>query len=228
MARNIAKYGLYLLRNSKILKKIRFFHKLDSAYINFNSMIAENNDVKFEKQYVRVKYKIKPVKYEIAILKRYLDEGDEPRIVRDELGRLVKEDLVGGMLVVDRALWKVEEVFTVYINSGKDYKRLKYEEIEEIFLRNRLSKNDFFEVYVINNKVVKFSDSELVIVLCKTKEDAIRLYKKIEKSAKSRWNKSLVFTGVIEDPYAKLLKYDLLMELTGWSFIKIRKNKIKW
>jgi len=106
-------YRIILTKNGKYKKTLHKSMKRETSFINYHKFLDENKKVIFPREYINYNG-IRKVNYMIYVVKN-LEEGDEPRILRDKLGKLYKEKPLFGMwTVIDSHEFKVEETFWMY------------------------------------------------------------------------------------------------------------------
>jgi hypothetical protein len=197
---------------------------IPTAYKNFHRIKEENENVIFPKRYIN-DGGIKPVKYEIYLVKD-IESGDKNRYVRDELGRLSKEEPIFGLwTVITSEPYEVEEEFWVFgYPSKKDRKTIR--DVVRIVMDNAKDAKRSRQVIVVHNKLVISSEDRFDMVVCKNKRDCQRLHHMLNDSAEKFKLKGLVFMGTCSNANIGML-YDVIHEATGWSYRKIRRTSTR-
>lgn len=209
-------YRVILLKDGKYKKTLWRCQTRPTAFINFNRIKSENN-ILFPKKYINHKG-IKPVKYQLAVTK-ITEPGDEFRIIRNKLGKLVEEAPLGDWTILADCEYNLEETFWVYgYNSLNDRKSIR--DIMGLLMRgmddNRLTK----QIIVVKNKLLIYHEEQFDMVICKCEVDAQRLNHALAKASIESKFKSLYFMGTAKN---KMLGdyYDIIHEHTGWAYSKI-------
>lgn len=216
-------FRVVLLSNGKYKKTLYRCGLKKNAYLHFHELKKQNEKVLFPRRFVNTNG-IFPVKYEIAITKP-TEEGDEFRILRDDLGRLYTEEPLQDWTILHSAKFELEEKFWIY---GRDPKKNR-KNISEIVKRIMVgvqSKKNVKQIIVLNNKVVIYNEEFFEMVLCKNPEDAKRLHDTLAKIAHRQKMDNLMFMGHAS-PVMSGVIVDLIKEKTGWTLIKIWRHNTR-
>ena len=79
---------------------------------------------------------------------------------------------------------------------------------------------------VFRNKLLIENDDDFDIVICKNKNDCIRLYNELEKECVERKIKQIMFFGFVRDVNRKTTTQKI-MEKTGWDKVKVNRDSTK-
>jgi hypothetical protein len=210
-------YRIILTKNGKYKKTLHKCKKETTSYANFNKIKIENN-VYFEKKYINCN-SIIPVEYKIYVVKDY-EETDEPRLVRNKVGKLVYENpLFGIWTVLHDSLYKVEETFWVYgYDKRNDRKTIK--DIIGLLVKGMNNPKKVKQIVVVNNKLLIHVEDQLDMVICKCKSDAQRLHHALSDAASSNKIKNLLFMGTANKKMCGDY-YQIIHKHTGWDYTKI-------
>jgi hypothetical protein len=211
-------YRVVLLSNGKYKKTLARAKTRETAFINFHRL-KKNNNVYFSKRFLNTK-KIKPVKFEICVTKP-TEDTDTFRLLRDEYGKVYVEKPLGDWTILHSDSYEVEEKFWIYGHDSKK-NRPTIKEIIKKLMVNAYSAKLVKQVIVLNNKLVIYNETDFDLILCKNIEDAQRLHHTLYKISKKHRYRHLMFMGTAS-PYMVGVLYKLIMEKTGWSYIKVKR-----
>jgi len=164
--------------------------------------------------------KTNPVTYELLLLKEK-EESDLKFYDKDELGRNIEINVKSDeWSIIHKDEYFYEEKFTVF---GYD-KRMVTKEILKLILLRRHKGILLKQVNYVLNKVLIHQDGDFDIVVCKTKSDAKRLYKILEKFYESNDKlKNILFTGLVTERNRNSL-YKRIVDKTGWSINRVHRS----
>lgn len=196
----------------------------DTSFINYQLIKKENESVIFPRRFINSNG-IRPVRYQICVVKDF-EEGDESRVLRDEIGRVYKEDLLFNKWVVLASHeYNYEETFWLYgFNPIHDRKTIH--DIMKPLMAGAYRDKYTKQIIVVHNKLIIHSDEEFNMVICKNKKDAQRLHHALHKAANKGKFKSLIFMGTAS-PATVSRMYDVILENTDWSIEKVRRTSTK-
>jgi len=164
--------------------------------------------------------KTKPVVYELLLLKE--KEVDDLKFYdKDELGRNIEVNIKSDKWsILHKDEYFYEEKFTVF---GYD-KRLETKEILKLILLRKHKGILLKQVNYVLNKVLIHQDGDFDIIICKTKSDAKRLYKILEKFYESNDKlKNILFTGLVTERNRTNL-YKRIVDKTGWTINRVHRS----
>lgn len=197
------------------------------ALKKFNELVEENRkNVIFPIKYIsnkNISRQLCESKYEILLIK-YVPEGENKVTeLKDEYGKYVKNEIENRQwAVMEKHEYLIEETFFVYGYNPRT-ERKDFSFIFENFINKNKNNNEYFKrVILFLNKLVIEYDNDLDFVVCKNKEDAIRLYNAIEERCKKEKIKNIFFSGFAKGPY----RYELIEKIirkTGWERRKINR-----
>jgi len=205
------RYRIILVKNKK---KKQILHKSSSHEVITNKFreLREENNVHFPQK------GIIPVKYEILLIKERID-GDEDRVVRNDLGQLVEEKNESKKwVIVDSAPYDIEETFWVYGYDSRSERFTIKDIIKKLLMKGIHNKNHTKQIVIVKNKLVIRGD-DLDFVICKCPADCVRLHNKLKDVGKNSKTRKLLFGNASEKTCGDM--YDLIEEKTGWSKTKI-------
>lgn len=201
--------------------RYKLYHKrkrLNYAENLFDTLV-ESNKVYFPRKTVNKKNVLKELKYYIYLLKEK-EPGDEERIVRDSLGKLVKEKFKDDKYsVLKKIEYNIEERFMVF---GYKHK-LTFKEIVKNLLIN--STRIKYVFYLLNKLIIEDYDG-MNIVICKTNKEARRLHDRLLEFSKSNKLKKGVFMNQLR-PQNRRRVYQDIKAKTKWSWHKIYRNSTR-
>lgn len=210
-------YRVILSKNGVYKKTIHRCKTRETSFINFNR-IKEDNHVLFEKRHINYKGII-PVEYKIHIVKDR-EESDESRMIRDRLGRLVKEkQIFRDWTILNDTDYKVEESFWLY-GSNPLTERKTISDIIYLLMTGMHDPKKTKQVVVVNNKLLIHVEDQFDMIICKCKLDAQRLHHALAKAVADNKIKNLFFMGTAGKKMCGDY-YELIREHTGWSYTKI-------
>jgi len=197
-------------KKKKIVQKSNDLNTIKKKYFT----IKDKNKVLYPKQ-TSAYLKTKPVKYEIILMKKW-EEGDNPFVGRDMLGRTIEiNDTKKKWSILYKDDYAYEETFTVFGYK----KRLNCIEIIKLILMKKNKTILIKQVNYIENKLLIHQDNEFDVVLCKCPTDSKRLYEILREFAEKNKIKHIMFTGSVE--LGKTETYKMIVEKTGWKRNKV-------
>jgi hypothetical protein len=218
------KYRTILLRNGEYKKTLHRSVTKETAFVHYRGFKEKSDKVFFEKKFINTKG-IKPVKYEILIVKNY-EVGDVVRKIKGKDGELVDEKPIFGIwTVLDSYPYRVEEDFSVYGFCSKT-ERKNIADIIRILLKKMNIEYNSKEVIVVYNKLVIYNEEQFDMVICKNKKDAQRLHHTLYDATRGLKIKNLLFMGTCSTSNISML-YDIIHEHTDWPFTKIRRTSTR-
>jgi len=209
----------YIIVITKNKKRKKLLHKCikESTAIKKYNTVTDNNIVLFPKRYISYNG-LSDADHEILLLKKRSD-GDENRIVRDSLGRIVEEKINNkDWVIVERKPYFIEEEF--YVFGYK--KRFTAKDIIKQFL-SKSKKRDVKQLSILLNKLIIYDDDSIDIIICKNQDDVMRLYNTIEDYAYKFKLPKIVFFGEL-DSCNKYGIYRRLQSITGWNIKKLYRD----
>lgn len=211
------RYRIVLVKNKK-KKLVLFSSSSHELSIDKFRELRKYNTVDLPQRFINYK-KIIPVNYEILLLKERT-EGDENRLVRNNLGQLVKEENNSKKWVIlDSSDYQIEETFWVYGYDNR-YDRFTVRDIiKRILMKNINTKKSTKQIVIVKNKLIIQGD-DLDFIICKCPEDCLRLHNKLKEIARNSKISKLLFLGNASEITAGSM-YDLIEAKTGWSKTKI-------
>lgn len=202
-------------------QKYRIYGKrksLNSAK-NLYQNTLNNNVVYFERNTLNKQDKHKELKFFLYILKEK-EVGDQETIIRDSLGRLIKEKFKDEKyIIIERSDFKIEETFPVFGFKG----RLKFKEIIKKILLNN---NRIKYIYYFLNKLIVEDYEDINIVVCKNKKDARLLHDTIFNFFKYNRIKKGIFMNELKKENRKRI-YEEILKKTGWKPSRLYRNSTR-
>jgi len=223
-------YGFYriiLTKNHKQYDELSYSWWMLTAYDKFNKYIEGNHkDVICEKIISQSnKQDAEPVKYEILLLKKIDPNVDDGvRELRDENGLFVENKIKNRTTyaIIAKSDWYIPETYNVYgYNPVSDRKTGRW--IYDNIINVNCNKYNLKNVFMCDNKLIIQYDTDFDFVLCKNKNECLRLYNGLER-AKDKKNKFVIFSGYLVDARKPWL-YNELEKKTGWDRETLYKKK---
>lgn len=191
---------------------------LDSA-LKLYEKILKNNVVFFGKKTLNKNDVHKELKFYLYLLKEH-ESGDEEKIVRDSLGRLIKEKFKDNRYtILNKNDFEIEETFQVYGVKG----RLTFKEIIKKLL---LNSNRIKYVFYFLNKLIVEDYDNLNIVVCKNKKEARLLHDTILDFFKVNKIKRAIFMNELKKENRKRV-YEEVLKKTGWKPSRLYRNSTR-
>ena len=222
-------HQIVLLNNNKQIDFLGSYPSELKANKAFMKFLEESNKVIFPIEINNSSEKVlKPSKYEIAIIKKREENDPKTTTIRNEMGDIIEQITTSeNWVIYDKKPYKKEESFWVYgyhpLVQRKDF----------LFIYNNLvkpkaiNKGNILNVMLYRNKVL-FEDinSNLDMVICKNKSDAIRLYNLLEEWCnKEKEVKYYLFNGDWSKMSERIVSK--IQRLTNWNEIKIMRYSTK-
>lgn len=212
-------YKIIACRNGKQIKYIGRFILLDDAYKKIDELLQQ--PIVFPKRIEHRKTFV-DVKYEYLILEHKTGENS---YLRNEYGKLIEQVTNSEKWgVLDKFQYDVEETFWVWgFNNNTDRKTFQW--IYDNWLIGRIqSPYDIRRIGLFKNKIIFFHDDESIdIIFCKSPEEGIRFYNKLEEFITRDKIKQVFFVGSFNElgDKRKSLEEKLILT-TGWG-----KNRVQ-
>ena len=192
--------------------------KIETAVKLYEKTINQNN-VYFERSTLNRGDKHKELRFYLYLLKER-EEGDEETVVRDSMGRLIKEKFKDEKYtVVNRIEFKVEETFLVFGYDG----RLTFKDIVKKLLMNTTRTKYVF--YFLNKLIVEDYD-DFHIVVCKNKKQSRLLHDRLLQFFKYNSIKRGIFMNELNKDNRKRI-YEEIKKKTGWKPSRIYRNSTR-
>ena len=163
--------------------------------------------------------------YELVIIKCRDENESLVNKVRTDSGEFIDYATTDeDWIVIDRAPYDIEETFWVYGYHPR-LQRKDFNWIFDTFItKDAKNKYMFKSVQVYKNKLLVDCNGKLEMVICKNKQDGIRLYNTIEIEAVKKKLKYIAFMGDITMSKHKKDWLKRIKELTHWSDEKIKRS----
>jgi hypothetical protein len=196
----------------KICYKYKSLERSKNRYTN----LINNNQVYYSKKYYIKNSVMKKVTFYLYLLKEK-EEGDKSLIIRDDMGRLMKETFSDpNYTVLEKKEIYIEEKFIVVGYK----KKLTFKEI----LRNvMLDDQNIKYVFYLLNKVIIENYDKIDIIVCKNRSEARRFHDTLFHFFKSNKIKRGAFMNEVKKVHRKKF-YNLIRNKTKWKWDKIFKS----
>lgn len=220
-------YHIIITSNGKQIKDIYHSAKESSVYNKFNKLIKENTEkIVFPVHYINNKG-LKEANYEIFIIKSKEKRDSSETKIRDEYGRYISYvSSSDDWIILDRAHYNREETFWVY-GFHPQLQRKDFRWIYNNYIAKNCTKYAFKNVIVFKNKLIIDVNGSLHMVLCKNKDDCVRLFNQLEEFAKKDKLKYIIWGGDASNSPYKSELYKRLMDWTGWTKAKLSRPSLR-
>lgn len=214
-------YRVLLLQNGKFKKWLHKCKLKKTSKANFKRLLSENKDIKFPRKYL-TSDNITPVLYEVCMVKRF-EEKDLTKLVRDNIGRLVKPTvLFNKWTILKSEYYDVEETFYVFgYDPVSDRKNIDF--IVGLLVKGVADELLTKDVILVHNKLIIYNEHQFDIIICKCKSDSIRLYNTLLDVSKDNKLRRLLFMGQASEKMTGEL-YEMMMDVTGWDYRKVTRT----
>lgn len=220
-------YRIVLSKNYKQTKELSSSWWMLTAYEKFNNYIKENHEgVICEKIIAQSnRQDSEEVKYEILLLKKIDPEKDNGvRELRNKWGMFVENKISNNdrYAIIAKDDWYIPETYNVYgYNPVSDRKTGRW--IFDNIINKNCTRDNMKNIFMCDNKLIIQYNSDFDFVLCKTKDECIRLYNGL-MAATDKKNKYILYSNFISENRKSWL-YDQLEKKTGWSRETLYKKK---
>lgn len=214
-------FSIHIMANGKRKKYVGYRkYKVGALQMYYDMLEKNKEEIKFPQTLVRTHNIVKPIKYELIMLKK-IDENvdDNISMLRNEDGKFVKNCIVDSPdhKIILKNEWLVEETFQVYgYDPQRDRKDVDFI-INEIILKHS---NSYGRLMVYSNKLIFHYDDDFSFVKCKNTDQAIDLYNFIEKNIDNKKYPHILFMGKIERGTMSHWILDEMENKTGWTRFK--------
>lgn len=202
-------------------QKYRIYGKrknLDTATKMYENLL-NNNVVYFERKTLNKSDKHKELKFYLYLLKER-EDGDEESVIRDSLGRLIREKFKDEKYtIINKSDFKIEETFQVFGFKG----RLTFKEIVKKLLMNNVR---IKYVYYFLNKLIVEDYDNFNIITCKNKKEARLLHDTLFEFFRFNKIKRGIFMNELKKENRKRI-YKEILEKTGWKLPRLYRNSTR-
>lgn len=220
---------ILITSHKKNIEKLYQYNIVSKVYKKFNEIIKENEEkIEFPVKYISNKNISRGTiesDYEILLVKIKKD-GDTITQLRNEYGQMVDHIIVDDdkWIIIDKHIYYKEETFWVYGFNPKTQRKDFNFILNQMILLNVNNKNYFRRVLVFKNKLIIQYDNDIDMVICKNKEDAIRLYNELEIRIKKEKIRNIFFNGMVSKSNRDWM-IETIMNKTGWGKQKVVREK---
>lgn len=215
-------YHIILVNHDKMKEDLFWTDSVATVNKEFKTMVEENKSVVFPIKFNNNKTEIIESSYEIMIIKaRDKTESRETKVM-DEYGKFVNYATNDDdWIIYDRSPYYIEETFWVYGYHPR-LQRKDFKWIYDNFISNNSNNKYLFKtVQLFKNKILVECNGKLDMVICKNKQDAIRMYNMIEEWCKRDKMKYIGFMGDLSYSRYKSDWITKIQKLTNWTRKKI-------
>lgn len=215
-------YHIILVNHDKMKEDLFWTDSEATVNKEFKTMVEENKSVIFPIRFNNNKTEIIESSYEIMIIKaRDKTESRETKVM-DEYGKFVNYATNDDdWIIYDRSPYYIEETFWVYGYHPR-LQRKDFKWIYDNFISNNSNNKYLFKtVQLFKNKILVECNGKLDMVICKNKQDAIRMYNMIEEWCERDKMKYVGFMGDLSYSRYKSDWITKIQKLTNWTRKKI-------
>ena len=215
-------YHIILVNHDKMKEDLFWTDSVATVNKEFKKMVEENKSVIFPVRFNNNKTEIIESSYEIMIIKaRDKTESRETKVM-DEYGKFVNYSTNDDdWIIYDRSPYYIEETFWVYGYHPR-LQRKDFKWIYDNFISNNSNNKYLFKtVQLFKNKILVECNGKLDMVICKNKQDAIRMYNMIEELCERDKMKYVGFMGDLSYSKYKSDWITKIQKLTNWTRKKI-------
>ena len=215
-------YHIILVNHDKMKEDLFWTDSVATVNKEFKKMVEENKSVIFPVRFNNNKTEIIESSYEIMIIKaRDKTESRETKVM-DEYGKFVNYTTNDDdWIIYDRSPYYIEETFWVYGYHPR-LQRKDFKWIYDNFISNNSNNKYLFKtVQLFKNKILVECNGKLDMVICKNKQDAIRMYNMIEEWCERDKMKYIGFMGDLSYSRYKSDWITKIQKLTNWTRKKI-------
>ena len=215
-------YHIILVNHDKMKEDLFWTDSEATVNKEFKTMVEENKSVIFPVRFNNNKTEIIESSYEIMIIKaRDKTESRETKVM-DEYGKFVNYATNDDdWIIYDRSPYYIEETFWVYGYHPR-LQRKDFKWIYANFISNNSNNKYLFKtVQLFKNKILVECNGKLDMVICKNKQDAIRMYNMIEEWCERDKMKYIGFMGDLSYSRYKSDWITKIQKLTNWTRKKI-------
>ena len=215
-------YHIILVNHDKMKEDLFWTDSVVTVNKEFKTMVEENKSVVFPIKFNNNKTEIIESSYEIMIIKaRDKTESRETKVM-DEYGKFVNYATNDDdWIIYDKSPYYIEETFWVYGYHPR-LQRKDFKWIYDNFISNNSNNKYLFKtVQLFKNKILVECNGKLDMVICKNKQDAIRMYNMIEEWCERDKMKYIGFMGDLSYSKYKSDWITKIQKLTNWTRKKI-------
>lgn len=215
-------YHIILVNHDKMKEDLFWTDSVATVNKEFKTMVEENKSVIFPIKFNNNKTEIIESSYEIMIIKaRDKTESRETKVM-DEYGKFVNYATNDDdWIIYDMSPYYIEETFWVYGYHPR-LQRKDFKWIYDNFISNNSNNKYIFKtVQLFKNKILVECNGKLDMVICKNKQDAIRMYNMIEEWCERDKMKYIGFMGDLSYSKYKSDWITKIQKLTNWTRKKI-------
>lgn len=222
-------WRIIITSRRKKLTEVLYCSNKEDALKKYGKILTENKlTVRFPVKYIQLDDCMVESNYEILLMKKNSETNVDEVFLRNEYGQLIPHKTnTKNWVLYQKNPYYLEETFWVYgfhpLYQRKDFNYI----LNEIVLFN-IYKTKYLlkKVMVFRNKLLIENDDDFDIVICKNKNDCIRLYNELEKECVERKIKQIMFFGFVRDVNRKTTTQKI-MEKTGWDKVKVNRDSTK-
>lgn len=222
-------YHIIITKNNKQVEFVSYHQKISTANAKFFKLKKENEKIIFPMKYINEGRKIQPVEYSLVLIKKREENENKSTLIRNNYGEFVEHETNNDdWIVIDKIPYYKEETFWVY-GFHPLIQRKTYDFIYKTLIEPNASKKEtFLNVIIYKNKLLLETTNHLDLVICKNKQDCIRLYNKIQEDCIKNKMKYILFNGDWTTSIPKIQSaVSKIKQLTNWNDLKIKRNSTR-
>lgn len=219
-------YHIVLCSHGKEIKHLYHTTTEEKANAKFKELVELNSSVVFPVEYIN-NGKIKKADYEIIMVKYNNKELNKKTEIRNDNGDYITYSTNSECWhVIDRSIYLKEETFWVY-GFHPQLQRKDFTWIYDNYIKNGLNKTNMQSCMVFKNKLIFDRNDEFKIIICKNKDDCVRLYNQLESKAINNKCKYTIWCNDITKSPVRKNIFKRLKEFTGWSYTKLMRSSLR-
>ena len=221
-------YSIILINHGKQLQTIYSDTTEEKIYKKFKKLLEENKKVMFPIRYNNHKHVMIESEYELVIIKCRDEFESMVNKVRTNTGEFADYTTTDeDWIVIDRAPYDIEETFWVYGYHPK-IQRKDFKWIFNTFITKDAKNRYMFKtVHIYKNKLLIDCNGKLEMVICKNKQDGIRLYNKVESESIKKKYKYIAFMGDVSKSKYNKQWIDRIQQMTNWTREKVMRSNTR-
>lgn len=223
--RPVIDFKIVSVLNGKQNGFIGQYQTYSDAHNKLIELEKENQKIIFPRKYIN-KGNVSLIKEEYLLLEKNRFGDKEDGVSRNEFGKLIPQKIINNdkWVVREKIIKYTEETFWVYGYDPKLDRKTFSWIYDNIIIGEIENTYDIIKIYVYKNKlIIKYDEKPMKMVMCKNKNDCIRMYNLIDESSKK--NKHILCVGSCDriSDFRRDLEKEI-MSLTGWNKIKIQRS----
>ena len=224
--RPVVDFKIISVINGKQNGYIGSYQTYSDAFSKLNELGELNKSIVFPRKYINSGV-ISLIKEEYLLLEKNRFGDKTSGSFRNEFGKFVEQKILNSekWVIRDKLHKIVEENFWVYGYDPKTDRKTASWIYENLITGSIKNAYDIVRIILYKNKlIIKYDTKPLSMILCKNKNDAIRLYNFVSEKQQHNKIKQIVCVGafnLISDKRREL--ENEIVNLTGWTKTKVQR-----